>query len=293
MAAGGNSEISGRPLLEPRRGVWIGYASFLIAVASISATSAWIKDGAATQTLWPQLVDELTSVFVVFVLTPGVALVTALLRPRRIGWCRSVAGHLAALTGFAAIHMVGMFLLRRATYPLFGGWYQGDESVLQTVIYEGRKDILVYVCLTIAIHQFFKSRTNAGPYPGPRSLPPPAPTPGADKAAPKRIPYREGSLRGWVTADDVLWVEAAGNYIEIVLASRRILLRQPLRAVESQLSGAGFVRVHRSRIVNSNHIRSLVTRSNGDFTLTLSNDLVISGSRRFRNALAAELGGSA
>ena len=105
---------------------------------------------------------------------------------------------------------------------------------------------------------------------------------------------------------EILWLEAAGNYVTLHTAGASHLLRATLAEWERRLSagdrpwtnpdisgqiGTGpdtkpdFVRIHRSRIVNRHHIRETRTTSSGDFELTLSNGAVLTGSRRFRSGL--------
>jgi DNA-binding LytR/AlgR family response regulator len=62
------------------------------------------------------------------------------------------------------------------------------------------------------------------------------------------------------------------------------LHRATLAAVEAEL-GAGFVRVHRSRLVRRAAIRRIETDRSGDFTMTLASGAVARGSRRFRATL--------
>lgn len=45
------------------------------------------------------------------------------------------------------------------------------------------------------------------------------------------------------------WVAAAGNYVELHGSGRTIVHRSSLRAVEADLAGHGFVRIHRSILV--------------------------------------------
>jgi len=49
--------------------------------------------------------------------------------------------------------------------------------------------------------------------------------------------------------DQIDWVAAAGNYVELHAGKRTALHRAPLTAVEAHLAPQGFVRIHRSRLV--------------------------------------------
>jgi DNA-binding LytR/AlgR family response regulator len=45
-------------------------------------------------------------------------------------------------------------------------------------------------------------------------------------------------------------------------------------------------RVHRTKLANLNHVVAIELKPAGDFILRMDNDEVISGSRRYRDALA-------
>lgn len=45
------------------------------------------------------------------------------------------------------------------------------------------------------------------------------------------------------------------------------------------------MRIHRSRLVNRRHVRSMAGNDSGDFTVTLSDGREIGGGRRWREAL--------
>ena len=66
------------------------------------------------------------------------------------------------------------------------------------------------------------------------------------------IPTRDGVLA--VRAGDVEYVKAAGNYVELITGDRTLLMRTTLQELSGQLSGMGFVRVHRSVLVNTLHV---------------------------------------
>ena len=50
------------------------------------------------------------------------------------------------------------------------------------------------------------------------------------------------------------WVRAAGNYVEIRAAGRIVVQRASIGAVERELAGHGFVRIHRSMLVRRDRI---------------------------------------
>ena len=66
------------------------------------------------------------------------------------------------------------------------------------------------------------------------------------------VQTRHGMLA--VRACDVEYVKAAGNYVELITGDRTLLMRVTLHDLGEQLRAVGFVRVHRSLLVNALHV---------------------------------------
>jgi hypothetical protein len=261
--------------------VWAAYALGLVLLSAVIGSSYWMEAGRAGADVpaWPYFVDEATSILVVLAATPAVVAWAARLAPRDVGWTGTVAGHLAGMAAFGAVHFGGMTLLRFLVYPLFGRSYGLDGSPLATgLLYEGRKDALAYGAIVLGAWLLAAALRRPAAAAGPREAAPPP-------AAESRIEIRDGGRRVWVAPADVLWIEAAGNYVELQLAERAWLQRQTLAAMEKELAEAGFVRIHRSRLVNRRHVRAVESNDSGDFTVTLADGRRIAGSRRWRAAL--------
>ncbi len=60
-----------------------------------------------------------------------------------------------------------------------------------------------------------------------------------------------------ILEDEILFVEASGNYSKIVLADKEIVTLQKLSDIEEKLSKENFIRVHRSFIVSRFKINSI------------------------------------
>jgi len=196
---------------------------------------------------------------------------------RRVRWAVPAAIHLALAVPFSLAHVAGMVALREAGYALAGASYDFAGGHLgRELVYEGRKDLLTYFAL-VGIFRFFSRRSGA------QALPSPAPSePGA-----RRIELRDGATTLFVDAADITWIEAAGNYVEIHGLARTHLVRGALAAWAERLGPQGFVRAHRSRLVNRARIRSLRATRSGDLQITFDDGQSTGGSRRFRSALEA------
>jgi two-component system LytT family response regulator len=94
------------------------------------------------------------------------------------------------------------------------------------------------------------------------------------------------SLRGFqvLESQDILYCEANSNYTNIHLLNRPgILASKPLLEYETLLQDSGFVRVHKSFLVNLDHIKEYVKGEGG--SVILSNGREIEVSRRKKEEL--------
>lgn len=258
--------------------LWAAYAGLLLTVAAMVGSSYWIEAGRVGLTIpvWHIVVNELTSIVIVFAITPLVFTWSGRLDPRRIGWPRAALGHAAGLLAFGLAHIGGMTLLRLAIYPLFGGRYDlGDDPLVTGLIYEGRKDALAYLAMAIGVWLLAAALRRPEVVVVER----------AASGVPRRLEIRDGAKRIFVDPAEILWAEAAGNYVELHLAGASHLQRQTLSSLEEQLAALGFVRIHRSRLVNRHRVRGIAGNDSGDFTVTLDGGRQIGGGRRWREAL--------
>jgi two-component system, LytTR family, response regulator len=75
--------------------------------------------------------------------------------------------------------------------------------------------------------------------------------------APQRFLVRSGNTASMVSVNDVEWIEAADYYVCLHAAGKRHLLRESIRALETKLDPNKFIRLHRSAIVNIDHVREI------------------------------------
>ncbi len=60
-----------------------------------------------------------------------------------------------------------------------------------------------------------------------------------------------------ISIKDILWVEAAGDYIHVNTAEKRYTVHATLKAIENKLLPDKYIRVHRSYIVSIDNISSI------------------------------------
>ena len=120
-----------------------------------------------------------------------------------------------------------------------------------------------------------------------------ASVPGAAPAAPPSLVAGRTRLllseRGKVVVlamRDIEFVQAAAKHVKIYAGGRCFSFRQSLGQLESRLDPASFVRVHRSTLVNVEHIAEMHPLFHGDYELILRRGTRLTLSRRYRDRLA-------
>ncbi|WP_040308750.1 LytR/AlgR family response regulator transcription factor [Asticcacaulis biprosthecium] len=168
---------------------------------------------------------------------------------------------------FSLSHVAIMEGLRKAVYAAMGSAYDFTHgNLLLHLIYEGRKDGLAYL-LFLAFFWAYERVTEPRP----------------QAQGDGRIEVKTDGRTLYLAADEIIYAEAAGNYVELHLATKPLLIRGTLSEFEKRLTG--FVRIHRSRLLNPVHMKSYVATSSGDLRITLSDGREIVASRRYRDAL--------
>ncbi len=114
---------------------------------------------------------------------------------------------------------------------------------------------------------------------------------GAATDAPlERIPVESRGKVKFVPVGDVDYIAASGPYAEVVTASRRYLVREPMQALEDRLDPLTFMRIHRSSIVRVDRIDTLLRGAGGDYEVLLKDGTRLRVARSRREALEQRLG---
>ena len=108
-----------------------------------------------------------------------------------------------------------------------------------------------------------------------------------------RIMVRAGANVRILKPDEIVWVEAEGDYVRLHTAEKSYLLSESLRNMEVRLGPHGFRQIHRSCLASLHRIRELVANENGDYQAVLDNGARLKVGRRYKDALFAALDSSA
>lgn len=94
----------------------------------------------------------------------------------------------------------------------------------------------------------------------------------------------------FVRADEIEWIEAAGNYVKLHVGAEAHLFRETMNALEARLDPAVFFRIHRSHIVNIERVRELQPWFNGEYVVFLTSGARLTLSRGYREKLQDRMG---
>jgi hypothetical protein len=92
-----------------------------------------------------------------------------------------------------------------------------------------------------------------------------------------------------VRVEDIDWIEASGNYVNLHVGPKVYPLRETMTGISERLHPQGFQRVHRSAVVNLERIAEIVPYDSGDGEARLNTDAVVPVSRRYKKELRERL----
>jgi len=90
--------------------------------------------------------------------------------------------------------------------------------------------------------------------------------------------------------DEIDWIEAADNYVELHIGNESHLHRETMAALEGKLPADKFMRISRSTIVNIERIKELQPMFHGEYAVILRNGTRLTLSRSHREKLNQLLG---
>jgi two-component system LytT family response regulator len=93
-----------------------------------------------------------------------------------------------------------------------------------------------------------------------------------------------------VPVGELLWLESAGNYVELHLAGRTVLHRAPIREFDTHLDPEVFVRVHRCAMVRRDQLAKLEVAGDGVYRCLLRCGAAVPVSATYVQAVRAALG---
>ena len=253
------------------------------AAANIGVTLIELRRVGFDTPVWEPVLWEVSSGIVVLLLLPLI-LVFDRRQPMRWANLRStIPRHILGSIVYCLVHVSAMVALRKLVYAAQGSHYDFG-NVPRELFYEYLKDVrsyfgalvLVYGYRYILLRLQGEALVLSAPDVGPAV---------ESVERPQRFLVRKLGKEFLVAAADVEWLEAQGNYVNLHVRERVYPLRSTMTAVETLLDPTKFVRVHRSHIVNLDHLAVIEPLETGDARLQMRDGSVVPCSRTFRAAL--------
>jgi two-component system LytT family response regulator len=111
-------------------------------------------------------------------------------------------------------------------------------------------------------------------------------------ASPERFAVKVQGKILFLDPAEIYWIQARDDVARVHLADSAYDVREPLSRLEERLPGSHFLRVHRSVIVNTAHVRAAEPFDQGDQLLILRNGKRITSGRSYRKAVQEFLKGA-
>jgi two-component system LytT family response regulator len=101
-----------------------------------------------------------------------------------------------------------------------------------------------------------------------------------------RLVFKSRGRIVFLPVSDIQWIGAEENYVRVCTDTENHLLRETMAHIEERLDPEMFLRVHRSSIVNLQHVKEVRSEPNGDFTVVLINGQKLPMSRGYRSRIS-------
>jgi hypothetical protein len=278
------------------------------AVANTITTNLDIRRAGLPFESWEPAVWEFSSALVWMMLIPWIVR-AADTKPLRWGLLRRhLPWHLLFALMTSLAHVLGMVALRKLAYMTQGGVYDFGNWPLE-LFYEALKDVRSYafVLVIVGAYRLFVWRWQGEasllaeppeqpiapvpqlipqPMPNPNPMPDPLPE---RPSLPERLLVKKLGKEFLLPMDEIEWVQACGNYVNLRRQQHDYPLRSSLGAFEQRLDPAAFVRVHRGYLVRLSLIEAIEPTEAGDAHLRLRDGSRVPCSRTYLDRLRQRL----
>jgi two-component system LytT family response regulator len=109
-------------------------------------------------------------------------------------------------------------------------------------------------------------------------------------SASDRLPIKVNGRIIVIRLADIDWIEADRDYLSVHVGGKSWLMRETIVAMELRLALSGFVRIHRSTLVNAERVKELRPRDKGEFIVVLVDGTELKLTRNYRAAVERLVG---
>jgi len=274
-----------------RRSVEVGFwiASYLLSAIGNSLTANMdVSRLALDFASWQPVAWEASSAIASLALVPAVVWFTKRWPLHLDNWRRMLPAHLLTSVVWSALHVVGMVAIRKAVYASQGQHYDFGTWWWEFG-YEYLKDIRSYAGVVVTIEAY---RLILRRWQGEASLldVPDDGLPVESVDRPERFLVRKLGREFLVAANDIEWMQASGNYVNLRVRGHDYPLRSTIAGIESKLDPERFVRIQRSYIVNLDQVGSIEPLDTGDARIHMRDGSNLPCSRTYRGGLRQRVG---
>jgi hypothetical protein len=114
-------------------------------------------------------------------------------------------------------------------------------------------------------------------------------TTGFEEEIPRRVAFKSGTKTVVVQLQRLEWVEAQRDYVLLHLGEERHMVRSTMSSMASSLDPRQFCRIHRSVIVNIDHVKEIKTGAAGEASVIMRDGSALPLSRSYKDPLFAAL----
>lgn len=274
-----------RRVIEP--GFWI-LQCLISTVANSITVNMDVQRAHLDFTAWQPVVWEASSALTTLALVPALVWFTRRFPLHLDTMRRMLPIHLLGSLAWSVLHVAGMVALRKLAYANagehydFGLWWWefGYEYLKDVRTYAGAVAILEGYRFVLRRMQGEASLLSA-----PDEGPPVEPV-----ERPERFLIRKLGREFLIAANDIEWLQASGNYVNLRVRGHDYPLRSTLAGIEEKLDPARFVRIHRSYMVNLDQLASIEPLDTGDARIHMQDGTKLPCSRTYRTALRQRVG---
>ena len=97
-----------------------------------------------------------------------------------------------------------------------------------------------------------------------------------------RLAIRHDGRVVFVPLEDIVWVGADGDFVQVHARKQTYMIRETMAEVEARLPARRFVRVHRSAIINVDRVREIQSWFKGDYVVLMDDGTKVHTGRTYR-----------
>jgi two-component system LytT family response regulator len=105
-----------------------------------------------------------------------------------------------------------------------------------------------------------------------------------------RLPIKVNGRIIVIRVTDIDWIDADADYVSVHVGGKTWLMRETIAAMELRLALSGFVRIHRSTLVNAGRVKELRPLDKGEYTVVLDDGKELKLTRHYRASIERLVG---